>query len=189
MGFPPLSQGIRASGEESWSWMKHRPVSCYFHLEVLRVCREMGSFYGPGHRDGGGGCSEPTCFSFLPGHLSVSSLYTATPLPPSFKPLIAGTQNSNWGEGEFAGQGWPPSPRLEPLPDLLHFLRERSLLRGAVPSLFCLALFCSFLPLLWVIFLGGFGGRLKKKKKIPPISTLPLYGSTNTEVPKEAFVV
>lgn len=169
--------------------MKHRPVSCYFHLEVLRVCREMGSFYGPGHRDGGGGCSEPTCFSFLPGHLSVSSLYTATPLPPSFKPLIAGTQNSNWGEAEFAGQGWPPSPRLEPLPDLLHFLRERSLLRGAVPSLFCLALFCSFLPLLWVIFLGGFGGRLKKKKKIPPISTLPLYGSTNTEVPKEAFVV
>lgn len=24
---------------------------------------------------------------------------------------------------------------------------------------------CTFLPLLWVIFLGGFGGRLKEKKK------------------------
>lgn len=48
---------------------------------------------------------------------------------------------------------------------------------------------CAFLPLLQVIFLGGFSGRLKKKKKIPPISILPLYGSTNTEVPEVAFVV
>lgn len=48
----------------------------------------------------------------------------------------------------------------------------------------------TFLPLLWVIFLGGFGGRLKKKKKKSSYQHFAIVQKEAlTEVPEEAFVV
>lgn len=79
---------------------------------------------------------------------------------------------------------------METLSNLLHFPGERSLLKDGMPSSFSPGFVYTFLPLLWVIFLGGLGGRLKKKKKKSSYQHFAIVQKEAlTEVPEEAFVV